>query len=223
MEQQPGQQAKPPLLGLLTLAMRTVLRHLLPLPLVTLEGLKGRLPSSLILEIKEEAKLAEAMLDHTLCRFPNVEGEDGMDEEEEEDEVETIFMESRAKAKEIASEEFPFIFYVVGNEEAFDRPVFPTYRGPVYWSDYSKWEWSSSPGVPLKDPMGVTLEPPLLIHEGGPTEALLTPRTLCQAVAKRGRGPRDPKFLEKIVVLQIGPIQGGGVEDAMFLVFLRSD
>ena len=42
--------------------------------------------------------------------------------------METIFMESRAKAKEIASEEFPFIFYVVGNEEAFDRPVFPTYR-----------------------------------------------------------------------------------------------
>ena len=54
-------------------------------------------------------------------------------------------------------------------------------------------------------------------------EKALTPRTLCQAVAKRGRGPRDPKFLEKIVVLQIGPIQGGGVEDAMFVVFLRSD
>jgi len=113
----------------------------------------------------KEVKYGEAMLNHALCRRPVWE-EDESEEESGPMRIAQCPCNTHAqcdlKKEEMVGENFPYSFSVVDNEEAWDDPVFPTYRGPVYFH--------------MSD------QPDPLVHRGEPWQPALTPRTLCQAV-----------------------------------------
>ena len=67
---------------------------------------------------------------------------------------------------------------MVDDETVFDKSIFPTYRGPVYFF----------------------ADTYMRVDEGGAVAAPLTPRPLCRAVARLGHHPGDHRFLEQVWV-----------------------
>jgi len=177
--------------------------------LVSLRGRPG--PSMLREMVGAKARLHQAM-----CRSPN--DDDEVDEEspeEMQEELQEEMHEMREKTVKIAPKGFPYHFYLMGDEKDFDEPIFPTYRGPVYWNDLKR-EGKIDPYRmmgSLNRPQVVHSLPPVRVSGG---RQPLTPRTLCEEVNKVQYDPLDYSFLEDVKI-EFRHIQG---REAMTIVFV---
>merc|ERR1712080_762738 len=104
-------------------------------------------------------------------------------------------------------------------EKAFDDNIFATYRGPVYWNDCGR-DFIVDPTQPKENFQPENMHnlvysslSPLKIWEGG--EKPLTPRLLCEAVARVGFAPGEHCFLENIQI-QLREIDG---EEVLTIIF----
>merc|ERR1712088_1189316 len=105
------------------------------------------------------------------------------------------------------------------DEEAHGDPIFATYRGPVYWNDCGR-DFIVDPNQPKENFQPENMAnlvysslTPLKVFSGG--EKPLTPRALCEGVAKVKFIPGEHCFLENIQI-QLREIQG---EEVMTIVF----
>jgi len=169
-------------------------------------------------DMKKEVEDAMDVLDYVMCRVPDREDTKYKDDEDlYEDDLE----EMQTKTDEIKPKEFPYTFYLMdeAQEKAFDEPIFATYRGPVYWNDCGR-DFIVDPTQPKENfqPENManliyTSLTPLKVYNGG--EKALTPRMLCEGVAKVKFVPGEHCFLENIQI-QLREIQG---EEVMTIVF----
>ena len=108
-------------------------------------------------------------------------------------------------------------------EKSYDESLFSSYKGAVYWNDCGG-DFIVDQNQPKEnfEPENMhkliyTSLKPLLIHAGGEGDEVkpLTPRLLCEAVAKVGFNPGDHHFLENIQI-QMREIDG---KEAITIVF----
>jgi len=169
-------------------------------------------------DIKKEVEDAMDFLDYVMCRVPDQEDAKYKDDEDAyEDDLE----EMQTKTDAIKPKDFPYTFYLMDEkqEKAFEEPVFASYKGPVYWNDCGR-DFIVDPNQPKENFQPENMAnliyssmTPLKIYEGG--EKLLTPKLLCEGVAKVGFVPGEHCFLENIQI-QMREING---EEAMTVVF----
>merc|ERR1711925_19731 len=136
-------------------------------------------------------------------------------------EVEDALEEMQTKTDAIKPKGFPYTFYLMDDkqEKAFDEPIFSSYKGPVYWNDCGR-DFIVDPNQPAENFQPENMAnlvyssmTPLKIYEGG--DKPLTPKLMCEGVAKVGFIPGEHCFLENI---QIQMREINGVE-AMTVVF----
>ena len=166
-------------------------------------GLKKRL------NLKKEIKKSTDMLEYALCRYPDFDDDDAVD------------ILTR-KTKKLQPESFPYAFYLM-DEKAYERDIFSSYKGAVFWTDLSRdyiiaenqpeeyFEWEN------RHKLVTTSLKPIKIHPGG--EKSMTVKEMCEAVAeavvKLGYSPGNHHFLESIM-MQMREIDG---EEAVTIVF----
>merc|ERR1719264_456361 len=104
-------------------------------------------------------------------------------------------------------------------EKTFDDPIFATYRGPIYWNDCGR-DFIVDPNQPKENFQPENMAnlvysslTPLKVFSGG--EKPLTPRSLCEGVAKAKFIPGEHCFLENIQI-QLREIQGNEVMTIVF-------
>merc|ERR1719206_466082 len=145
-----------------------------------------------------------------MCRVPDKDDPKYKDDEEAyEDDLE----EMQEKTDALKPKDFPYTFYLMdaAQEKAFDDPIFATYRGPVYWNDCGR-DFIVDPNQPKENFQPENMAnlvysslTPLKVFSGG--EKPLTPRTLCEGVAKVKFIPGEHCFLENIQI-QLREIKG---------------
>ena len=114
--------------------------------------------------------------------------------------------EMQTKTDATKPKEFPYTFYLMDEkqEKAYDEPIFSSYKGPIYWNDCGR-DFIVDPNQPKENfqPENManliyTSLSPLKIYEGG--DKPLTPKLLCEGVAKVGFVPGEHCFLENIQI-----------------------
>ena len=131
----------------------------------------------------------------------------------------------QTKTDQIKPKTFPYTFYLMDEkqEKSYDESLFSSYKGAVYWNDCGR-DFIVDQNQPKEnfEPENMhkliyTSLKPLLIHAGceGDEVKPLTPRLLCEAVAKVGFNPGDHHFLENIQI-QMREIDG---KEAITIVF----
>merc|ERR1719206_205946 len=112
----------------------------------------------------------------------------------------------RKKTDALKPKDFPYTFYLMdaAQEKAFDDPIFATYRGPVYGNDCGR-DFIVDPNQPKENFQPENMAnlvysslTPLKVFSGG--EKPMTPRTLCEGVAKVKFIPGEHCFLENIQI-----------------------
>jgi len=166
----------------------------------------------------KEVQEAMELLDYVMCRVPDKEDPKYKEDPElYEDDLE----EMQTKTDEIKPKNFPYTFYLMdeAQEKAYDSNIFSTYKGDVYWNDCGR-DFIVDPKQPKENFQPENMAnlvysslSPLKIHEGG--EKVLTPRLLCEAVARVGFIPGSHCFLENIQI-QLREIQGQEVITIVF-------
>merc|ERR1719222_280460 len=165
-------------------------------------------------DMKKEVEDAMDVLDYVMCRVPD---KDDPKYKDDEDDLE----EMQDKTDALKPKDFPYTFYLMdaAQEKAFDDPIFATYRGPIYWNDCGR-DFIVDPNQPKENFQPENMAnlvysslTPLKVFPGG--EKPLTPRALCEGVAKVKFIPGEHCFLENIQI-QLREIQG---EEVMTIVF----
>jgi len=169
-------------------------------------------------DMKKEVEDAMDVLDYVMCRVPD---KDDPKYKDDEDAYEDDLEEMQTKTDALKPKDFPYTFYLMdeAQEKAFDDPIFATYRGPVYWNDCGR-DFIVDPSQPKENFQPENMAnlvyhslTPLKISMGG--EKALTPRTLCEGVAKVKFIPGEHCFLENIQI-QLREIEGKEVMTVVF-------
>jgi len=138
-----------------------------------------------------------------------------------QDAYEDDLEEMQTKTDAIKPKDFPYTFYLMDEkqEKAYEEPIFSNYRGPIYWNDCGR-DFIVDPTQPKENFQPENMAKliyssmtPLKIYEGG--EKPLTPKLMCEGVARVGFIPGEHSFLENIQI-QMREING---EEAMTVVF----
>merc|ERR1719435_517378 len=154
-----------------------------------------------------------------MCRVPD---QDDPKYKDDEDAYEDDLEEMQTKTDAIKPKEFPYTFYLMDEkqEKAFEEPIFNSYKGPVYWNDCGR-DFIVDPHQPAEnfkpenmDKLIYSSLKPLLIWPGD-QEKTLTPKLMCEAVAKVKFVPGEHCFLENIQI-QMREIDG---QEALAIVF----
>merc|ERR1711864_12913 len=170
-------------------------------------------------DIQKEVEDAMDLLDYVMCRVPDQEDPKYKDDDEAyEDDLE----EMQTKTDAIKPKGFPYTFYLMDDkqEKAFDEPIFSSYKGPVYWNDCGR-DFIVDPNQPAENFQPENMArlvysslKPLLVWPGAQEKAM-TPKTLCEAVAKVNFVPGEHCFLENIQI-QMWEYNG---EEALTIIF----
>merc|ERR1712183_826361 len=154
-------------------------------------------------DMKKDLEVATDLLDYVLCRVPDPEDDKYKDDEDAyEDDLE----EMQSKTDKIKPKSFPYTFYLMDEkqEKAYDESLFPNYKGPVFWNDCGR-DFIVDPNQPKENFQPENMSKlvysslsPLKIYEGG--DKPLTPKLLCEGVAKVGFVPGEHCFLENIQI-----------------------
>ena len=127
----------------------------------------------------------------------------------------------QTKTDKVKPKSFPYTFYLMDDKQtkSYDDDIFTSYRGDIYWNDCGR-DFIVDPNQPKENfepenmhKLVYTSLKPLKIFTAG--DKSLTPRSLCEAVAKVGFNPGEHHFLENIQI-QMREIDG---KEAVTIIF----